>query len=39
MKLICERIGDGESLRLICLDSDMPARPTVFGWLADRERQ
>jgi hypothetical protein len=30
---ICERIADGESLRKICADSDMPARSAVFRWL------
>lgn len=32
--LICERIADGESLRAICRDADMPARSTVFRWLS-----
>lgn len=32
--LICERIADGESLRRICSDDDMPNRATVFRWLA-----
>jgi hypothetical protein len=31
---ICERIADGESLRSICLDEDMPNKATVFRWLA-----
>jgi hypothetical protein len=31
---ICERIADGESLRAICRDADMPARSTVFRWLS-----
>lgn len=31
---ICERIADGESLRAICLDDDMPGKATVFRWLA-----
>ncbi|MFD9897478.1 terminase small subunit protein [Mesorhizobium sp. NPDC059025] len=35
--LICERIADGESLRSICLDDDMPAKATVFRWLAAHE--
>lgn len=35
--LICERIADGESLRSICRDEDMPDRATVFRWLASRE--
>lgn len=32
--LICEHIADGESLRAICLDDEMPARSTVFKWLS-----
>lgn len=32
--LICERISDGESLRSICEDDDLPSRTTVFRWLA-----
>lgn len=32
---ICERIADGESLRTICRYENMPARATVFKWLAD----
>jgi hypothetical protein len=36
---ICERIADGESLRSICLDEDMPNKATVFRWLADPERE
>jgi len=31
---ICERISDGESLRTICGDDDMPNKATVFRWLA-----
>lgn len=31
---ICERIADGESLRSICDDPEMPARSTVFKWLS-----
>lgn len=30
---ICERLADGESLRSICSDSEMPAKSTVFKWL------
>lgn len=30
---ICERLADGESLRTICLDEDMPSKATVFKWL------
>lgn len=32
---ICERIADGESLRAICADDDMPQRARVFRWLDD----
>ena len=31
---ICERIANGESLRAICEDKDMPNKATVFKWLA-----
>jgi len=31
---ICERIADGESLRAICSEDDMPNKATVFRWLA-----
>jgi hypothetical protein len=34
---ICERICDGESLRSICSDEDMPNRATVFRWIAKHE--
>lgn len=30
---ICERLSDGESLRAICSDDDMPNKATVFKWL------
>lgn len=32
--IICERLADGESLRQICLDEDLPSRATIFRWLA-----
>ena len=32
---ICERIADGESLRAICSEDDMPNKATVFRWLAN----
>ncbi|MEX2741098.1 terminase small subunit protein [Rhizobium mongolense] len=32
---ICEQIADGTSLRRICKDESMPAKSTVFAWLAD----
>src|SRR5690606_772345 len=30
---ICERLVNGESMRAICRDEDMPAISTVFRWL------
>lgn len=30
---ILARLADGESLREICRDPDMPSRPTVYGWV------
>lgn len=32
--VICERIANGESLRKICQDADMPNKASVFRWLA-----
>lgn len=32
---ICERIAEGESLRRICRDDEMPNKSTVFRWLAE----
>lgn len=34
---ICERIADGESLRSICRDDEMPSKATVFRWLAEKQ--
>ncbi len=34
---ICERIADGESLRAICDDPEMPARSTIFKWLSENK--
>lgn len=34
---ICERLADGESLRAICRDNDMPSKATVFRWLGLHE--
>jgi hypothetical protein len=34
---ICERLADGESLRSICADEEMPDKSTVFRWLAANE--
>jgi hypothetical protein len=32
--LICSRMAEGESVRSICRDPDMPAASTIFLWLA-----
>jgi hypothetical protein len=37
VELICARLVDGESLREICRDEAMPARSTIFRWLAVHE--
>ncbi|OWT68078.1 MULTISPECIES: terminase small subunit protein [unclassified Achromobacter] len=34
---ICARLADGESLRRICQDEDMPDKSTVMRWLAQDE--
>ena len=34
--LICERIADGESLRAICRDPEMPSTSMVFRWLGNQ---
>ncbi len=36
---ICERLADGESLRTICVDENMPDKATVFRWLADDQHE
>ena len=35
--LICVRIAEGESLRQICRDDEMPDRVTIYRWLAANE--
>lgn len=35
--MICSRLADGESLRAICRDDDMPNKATVFRWLREKE--
>jgi len=35
--IICDRIANGESLKSICQDEDIPARSTVFKWLAENK--
>jgi len=34
---ICLRIANGESVRKICLDPDMPASSTIFKWLSEQK--
>lgn len=34
---ICARIMDGESLRAVCRDEEMPSRMTVLRWVASNE--
>lgn len=34
---ICERLSEGESLRSICSDADMPNARTVFRWVSADE--
>src|SRR5271156_6972564 len=36
---ICNRIADGESLRAICEDADMPDKATVFRWLSAEQHK
>jgi hypothetical protein len=36
---ICNRIADGESLRAICEEADMPDKATVFRWLLAEEHK
>lgn len=35
--IICARMADGESVRSICSDDDMPSKVTVFRWLGKHE--
>ena len=34
---ICRRLAEGESLRRICDDEDMPCKSTVLGWLLEEK--
>lgn len=36
-KAICERIADGESMRRICRDADMPDKETLRRWKAEKD--
>ena len=33
---ICDRIANGESLRQVCSDAEMPSKSTVMRWLRDK---
>jgi hypothetical protein len=35
---ICERLVEGETLRKICFDPEMPGRSTIFRWMARNEQ-
>lgn len=34
---ICNRLAEGESLRSICSDKDMPDRQTIYTWLSSKK--
>jgi len=34
--VICDRIANGESLRAVCRDPEMPAKSTVMRWLREK---
>lgn len=34
---VCNRIADGNSLRKVCLDEEMPSKTTVFRWIRDHK--
>jgi hypothetical protein len=36
---ICNRIADGESLRAICDEADMPDKSTIFRWLSAEQHK
>jgi hypothetical protein len=36
-EVICTRIADGESLRRICRDADMPDKETIRRWRGENE--
>jgi hypothetical protein len=35
---ICDALADGQSLRSVCRDPEMPSQSAVFRWLADPDR-
>lgn len=36
--VICDRLSDGQSLRKICEDPEMPSKTSVFRWLRDNKK-
>lgn len=36
---ICKRIAEGESVRTICKDDDMPSGVTIYNWLLDDDKK
>jgi hypothetical protein len=36
---ICSRISEGESVRTIVQDDDMPSSSTIFRWLLDEDKK
>ncbi|WP_142253172.1 terminase small subunit protein [Bradyrhizobium sp. UNPF46] len=36
---ICERIAEGESIRTIVKDDNMPSASTIFRWLLDEDKK
>jgi hypothetical protein len=36
---ICKRIAEGESVRTIVKDEDMPSASTIFRWLLDEDKK
>lgn len=36
-EVICQRLSEGESLRQICRNEDMPGKSSVMRWLDERE--
>jgi hypothetical protein len=37
--IICRRISEGESVRTICKDEDMPDAGTIYNWLLDETKE
>jgi len=34
---ICDKLSEGQSLRKICEDDEMPTKATIFRWLRDKK--